>query len=188
MRLVKLPREGAGEREMVVVLEQAFAYASRTVAPDPINLWAESIRKPPYPTNSGWLNFVLGDGTCAEYLHPGGSPVFSTAHAVLELRSNPEETRPKLVLKNGQAWLIYSSSKLPLDKDLSLASHKGFKGVIRIALLSTEGKNLFHGKVTKEEVKGLTLRKMRRNGVPVHSASGSCGGDGWYEVTGKSLQ
>ncbi|KAL3685095.1 hypothetical protein R1sor_003117 [Riccia sorocarpa] len=47
---------------MVVVLEQAFAYVSHTVAPDPTNLWAESIRKPPYPTNSGWLNFVLGDG------------------------------------------------------------------------------------------------------------------------------
>ncbi|KAL3685090.1 hypothetical protein R1sor_003112 [Riccia sorocarpa] len=153
---------------MVVVLEQAFAYASHTVAPDPTNLWAESIRKPPYPTNSGWLNFVLGDGTCAEYLHPYmiksltggvsvcyrcrgvtpalifqaccakfdcGNPVFSTAHAVLELRSNPQETRHKLVLNDGQTWFIYSSSKLPVDKDLSLASHKGFKGVIRIALL-----------------------------------------------------
>ncbi|KAL3693410.1 hypothetical protein R1sor_007061 [Riccia sorocarpa] len=197
---------------MVVVLEQPFAHAPHTVAPDPTNLWGESIRKPPYPTNSGWLNFVLGDGTCAEYLHPymikslnggvsicypcrgvtsafifqafvpnltvsckedstshrvthyddlsvtleygshlsvplvrgcpyvtflfkGGTPVFSTAHAVLELRSNPEQTRHKLVLNNGQTWLIYSSSKLPLDKDLSLASHKGFKGVIRIALL-----------------------------------------------------
>ncbi|KAL3685096.1 hypothetical protein R1sor_003118 [Riccia sorocarpa] len=50
-----------------------------------------------------------------------------------------------------------------------------------------EGMNLFHGKMTKEDIKGLAWRKMRRHGVPVHSASGSCGGDGWYEVTGKSL-
>ncbi|KAL2634207.1 hypothetical protein R1flu_005686 [Riccia fluitans] len=199
---------------MVLILEQPFPHAPHTAAPDPTDLWAKPIRKSPYPTNSGWLNFALGNGTCAEYLHPymikslegrvsicypgrgvtsafifqafvpnltvsckedstahgithyddlsvtleygshlsvplvrgcpyvtflfkGGTPVFSTAHAVLELRSNPEETRHKLVLNNGQTWLIYSSSKLPLDKDLSLATgcNKGFKGVIRIALL-----------------------------------------------------
>ncbi|KAG6542635.1 hypothetical protein Mapa_015966 [Marchantia paleacea] len=195
---------------MVYSLEQPFLHAASTVAPDPTDLWAAQIRKPPFPTNSAWLNFVLNKGSCAEYLHPymiqsldgrvsicyptrgfdpafifqafvpnlsvsckeegstphvvahyddlsvtlefgsklsvplvrgcpyitflfkGSIPVFSTIHAVLELRSNAEETRHKLVMNNGQTWIIYASSTLPLNKDLSTGDHS-FKGVVRIA-------------------------------------------------------
>ncbi|KAL3675293.1 hypothetical protein R1sor_025241 [Riccia sorocarpa] len=40
---------------------------------------------------------------------------------------------------------------------------------------------------TKDEVKRKIWEKMRHHGVPVRSASGSSGGDRWYQVNGRSL-
>ncbi|CAM6117378.1 unnamed protein product [Calypogeia fissa] len=190
-----------------------------TVPPYPSELWAAQIRNPPLPTNSAWLNFVLNQGSCVEYLHPymiqsssgkltvcyptrgpnadfifqcfvanlsvscqeegqvshvvsqyddlsvtldfgsrlsvplvrgspyvtfifkNGTPLLSTIHAVLELHSNEDSTRHKLVMNNGQTWIIYCSSPLQLDKNLNVGAvgGQGFTGVMRIALIPDGG-------------------------------------------------
>lgn len=62
------------------------------------------------------------------------TPKFSTMHAVLNLTSNETRTKHKVLMNNGQTWLVYSSN--PLFLSLNLVVKGSFKGVVRIALLS----------------------------------------------------
>eukprot|EP00249_Psilotum_nudum_P024014 c29059_g1_i2 orf=464-2509(+) len=195
-------------------LQQPFALIENTAAPDPSSLWSSDLKKAPLPTNSGWQNFVLKEGSCPEYIHPyliqfqGGAmsicyptravqpafifqafvpnltirsevhgigtgghvvthyddltvslqlsgymtvplargspyvtclfndwctPTLSTIHAVMDIKSNEDHTKHKITLNNGQTWVLYSTSPLPLSSNLGFSGR--FKGVVRIALL-----------------------------------------------------
>lgn len=63
-----------------------------------------------------------------------GIPVFSTIHAVLGFWANPERTKHRITLNNGQTWLVYSSSPLHLTCDLTCEC--AFRGVIRVTVVS----------------------------------------------------
>ncbi|KAL2620339.1 hypothetical protein R1flu_000544 [Riccia fluitans] len=194
---------------------QPFPVISTTVAPDPSQLWGAQTRVAPLATNAAWQNFVLNDGTTAEYLHPysfqsasgklaicypkgmaeltmmfqviiadlifscleegnsphtvtyyddlgvtltygsgrlsvpivrgspyvtliyqGGTPVISTSHAILNVSSNSDNTKHKVILNNDQTWLIYCTSPLPIDINLAVNNYgQPYTGIIRIAAL-----------------------------------------------------
>ena len=69
-----------------------------------------------------YITFVFSDSSI---------PQFSTIHAVLQLLPNEDCTKHRLVLNNGQTWLIYSSEPLALSQNLRVS--RAFKGVIRVA-------------------------------------------------------
>ncbi|KAH7431171.1 hypothetical protein KP509_08G034200 [Ceratopteris richardii] len=53
-----------------MLLSQPFPTTSNPAAPEPSSLLAPAIRQPPLPTNTGWLNFILKEGSAPEYIHP----------------------------------------------------------------------------------------------------------------------
>ncbi|KAE8713348.1 unconventional myosin-XVIIIa-like [Hibiscus syriacus] len=59
----------------------------------------------------------------------------STVHAILSFSSNSSLTKHTVQLNNGQTWLIYTSSSLSLNHDLSSIGSGGFSGIIRIAVM-----------------------------------------------------
>lgn len=200
--------------EEKMLLPQPFPVTKNPAAPDPSALWSPTLTKGPLPTNTGWLNFVLNEGSCPEYLHPYliqskdgalsicypstriGPPIFvaqvfvanitisggnappgkhivtyfddlsvtlelpgpmtvplvrgcpyitcvfddyvtpqiSTIHAVLDVKPNSNRTKHKVLMNNGQTWLIYSSDYLALSSNLTVNGQ--FKGFIRIVLLT----------------------------------------------------
>ncbi|MCO5587273.1 hypothetical protein L7F22_041220 [Adiantum nelumboides] len=61
-------------------------------------------------------------------------PTFSTEHAVLDVKSNQTCTKHKVLMNNGQTWLIFSSDPLHLAPTLVVKDE--FKGVVRVALLN----------------------------------------------------
>ncbi|KAJ7569304.1 hypothetical protein O6H91_01G071400 [Diphasiastrum complanatum] len=194
-------------------IEEIFGSVVDIAPPSPSQFWSSGIRKAPLPTNSFWQNYVLGDGSVQEYIHPflvqfkggsvsicyptravqpgfifqvfvpdltissegggsgshvvtryddlsvtlelqqgkikvplvrgspyftvvfrGGTPVFSTIHAVLHLQFNKDRTKHRIEMNNGQTWLVYSSAALQLSKDLTCSEE--FVGVIRISILT----------------------------------------------------
>ncbi|KAK8541774.1 hypothetical protein V6N13_137633 [Hibiscus sabdariffa] len=66
----------------------------------------------------------------------GNTPIsISTVHAILSFSSNSSLTKHTVRLNNGQTWLIYTSSSVSLNHDLSSIGSDGFSGIIRIAVL-----------------------------------------------------
>lgn len=197
-----------------MLLPQPFPSTNNPAAPEPSTLWAPTLRQAPLPTNTGWLNFILNEGSAPEYIHPyliqskdgalsisypsrvvnpnfiyqafvpnltisssnsangkhvvtyfddlsvtlefpGGLTVplvrgcpyvtfifddystfqLSTIHAVLQVTSNDSCTKSKVLLNNGQTWLIYSSDTLSLSPNLAV--NASFKGIVRMALLTS---------------------------------------------------
>lgn len=49
---------------------QPFPTTNNPAAPEPSALFAPSLRQAPLPTNTGWLNFILNEGSAPEYIHP----------------------------------------------------------------------------------------------------------------------
>ncbi|MCO5577785.1 hypothetical protein L7F22_031618 [Adiantum nelumboides] len=199
-----------------MLLPQPFPTSNNPAAPEPSALLLPALRQAPLPTNTGWLNFIVNEGSAPEYIHPyliqskdgalsisyparvveanfiyqafvpnltisshnsangkhvvtyfddlsvtlafpGGMTVplvrgcpyvtfifddptafqLSTVHAVLQVAPSHSCTKHKVSFNNGQTWLIYSSDPLALSANLSV--NRDFKGVVRIALLTSDG-------------------------------------------------
>ncbi|KAM7516632.1 hypothetical protein LguiA_006215 [Lonicera macranthoides] len=83
------------------------------------------------------LRFFLVRGspflTCS--VTGGVSLSISTIHAITEFCCNSTQTKYTIKLGNNQTWILYSSSPISLNCDISSITSCGFSGVLRIALL-----------------------------------------------------
>ncbi|XP_024545107.1 putative endo-1,3(4)-beta-glucanase 2 [Selaginella moellendorffii] len=76
------------------------------------------------------------------FLFRGGTPLLSTINAVINVTSNPDATKHKILFNSGQTWLLYSSSPLPISIDATTSSFalradaRPFTGTIRAAVLT----------------------------------------------------
>lgn len=59
----------------------------------------------------------------------------STIHAVLELSSNNSSTKHTIKLNNNQTWILYASSPINLNLEISTITSSPFTGILRLAVL-----------------------------------------------------
>ncbi|GMI76804.1 hypothetical protein like AT5G15870 [Hibiscus trionum] len=119
----------------IFVPDLTVSVAGRTSPAHVISSYSDLSVTLDFPSSN--LRFFLVRGspfvTCSV---AGHTPIsISTVHAILSFSSNSFQTKHTVQLNNGQTWLIYTSSSVSFNHDLSSISFGGFSGIIRIAVL-----------------------------------------------------
>ncbi|GAB4831769.1 hypothetical protein Ancab_005781 [Ancistrocladus abbreviatus] len=65
----------------------------------------------------------------------GTSLSVSTIHAIISFSSNTSLTKYTIKLNNNQTWIIYTSSPIQLNHDISIITSSPYSGIIRFAVL-----------------------------------------------------
>ncbi|CAI7877094.1 unnamed protein product [Closterium sp. NIES-53] len=84
----------------------------------------------PLVRGSPFLTFIFPPGG------PPATPVLTTIHAITGVEPSGDSSKYRIVLNNGQTWLLYLSSPLVMRQDGStLVADAPFTGMMRVALL-----------------------------------------------------
>ncbi|KAI5083909.1 hypothetical protein GOP47_0000078 [Adiantum capillus-veneris] len=136
-----------------MLLPQPFPSTNNPAAPELSALLASPLRQAPLPTNTGWLNFILNEGSAPEYIHPyliqskDGALSISYPPRVVEANFIYQAFIPDLTMSSrNSANALHNTCRASShfkqqlhQAQANLAVNEDFKGVVRVALLTSEG-------------------------------------------------